>query len=91
MQDVEHERFLPREEDEPKYFRFQLGIAQWGADDRSIGCAWENKNHEHGRGSEFEIPEDVFPHLIAYAVKHGFLSWDAVVQAAVQLERDLEG
>jgi hypothetical protein len=30
MQDVRHDRFIPRGEDEPKYFRFQLGLAQMG-------------------------------------------------------------
>lgn len=89
-QDVEHEHFLPRAEDEPRYFRFQLGLAQWGADDRSIGYAWENRNHEHRRGTEFEIPEYVFPHLVAYAMKYGYLSWDAVFRSAIQLEQDLE-
>lgn len=86
MQDVEHEHFIPRDE-EPKYFRFQLGLAQWGEDDRSVGYAWENRNHEHARGTEFEIPKDVFPDLVAFAMKHGYLSWDAVVQAAVRLEQ----
>jgi hypothetical protein len=90
MQDVKQERFLPRAEDEPRYFRLQLGLAQWDEDDRSIGYAWENRNHEHGRGTEFEIPEDVFPHLVAYAMRYGYLSWDAVVRSAVQLEQDLE-
>jgi hypothetical protein len=90
MQDVEQQRFLPRAEDEHTYFRFQLGLAQWDENDRSIGYAWENRNHQHGRGTEFEIPEDVFPHLVAYAMRYGYLSWDAVVRSAVQLEQDLE-
>jgi hypothetical protein len=88
MQDVKHEDFMPRDQKtEKKYFRFQLGIAQWGEDDRSIGYAWWNKNSEHARGTEFEIPKDVFPHLVAFAMKYGYLSWDAVVQAAVELEQ----
>lgn len=41
MQAVEHERFLPRGDHEPRYFRIQLGLAQWDSDDRSIGYAWE--------------------------------------------------
>jgi len=90
MQDVEHEHFMQRGDDEPKYFRFQVGLAQWDADDRSIGYAWENRNHEHRRGTEFEIPEAVFPHLVPYAMNYGYLSWDAVVRAAVELEQDLE-
>jgi hypothetical protein len=53
-----------------------------------VGYAWENRNHEHARGTEFEIPEDVFPHLVAFAMKHDYLSWNAVLQAAVQLEQD---
>ncbi len=90
MQDGEQERFLPRGAHEPKYFRFQLGLAQWGEDDRSIGYAWENRNNEHRRGTEFEIPEEVFPRLIAFAMKYGYVSSNAVVRAAVELELDLE-
>jgi hypothetical protein len=90
MQDVKHEHFLPRGEDEPTYFRFQLGVAQWGMDDLSIGYAWENRKSRASSRTEFEIPKDVFPHLIAYAMKYGYLSWDAVVRSVVQLEQDLE-
>ena len=90
MQTVEHERFLPRGDHEPRYFRIQLVLAQWDSDDRSIGYAWENRNHEHGRGTEFEIPEKIFPDVVAYAMRYGYLSWDAVVRSAVALEQDPE-
>jgi hypothetical protein len=69
---------------------FNWGLAQWDSDDRSIGYAWENRNHERGRGTEFEIPEKIFPDVVAYAMRYGYLSWDAVVRSAVALEQDLE-
>jgi hypothetical protein len=62
----------------------------WGHEDRSIGYAWRNRNDEFGRGTEFEIPEAVFPHLVAFAIKRGYLTWPALVNAAHQLDEDVE-
>lgn len=54
--------------------RFQLGRGQREGDGRSFGHAWHEKNPEHARGTEFEIPEGHLPHLVGFAMTYGYLS-----------------
>jgi hypothetical protein len=90
MREPDDTRYLQRGEDEEDFFRLQVGPARWGQGDRAVSYAWRDQHGNFSRGTEIEIPEAVFPHLVAFAVKTGYLSWDALVRAASDLQQDGE-
>lgn len=74
------------------WFRFQAGESWMGdKDGKAVGYAWKStRSEDYERTTAIEIPDHVFPHLVAFAMKAGYLSMEDLVDAIREVPENLD-